>query len=131
MWVSVVSLPSDGCPAFPFEVQDPETGDYVILSNTDDAQSLFNSWKWNPAKEPIDPGKWGEKRFEYARLTGIGSMIIDKGFQDILRRKNYCERFGVAPFEGHFDDQPDWWVLALNVVDMSVSEASNFVRRTK
>lgn len=128
MWVSVVSLPRDGCPTFPFTCLDPESGKHVTLRDDQDVQRLFNSWKWNP-ENGKDPGKWNERRFEYARLLGIGHMFIESSFQDLIKRKRYCERFNCPPFDGAYDEQPEWWKLAVTVMDNAEAEATNYLRR--
>ncbi len=122
MWASVVSLPLDGLPTLPFGVQDPNTQKEVTLSSVSDVIALFNSWGRSDGKD-------AEQRFSFAQLAGIGHMLIDKSFQDVIRRKMYCERFKCEPFAGGFDSQPQWWITALNVMDRAEAEATKFVRR--
>ena len=130
MWASVVSLPRDGCPAFPFNTQDPETGNEVTLSSVLDVYGLFNSWKWNPERDAVDPGKWPERRFQYSLITGIGSFIVDNELQAVMSRKFYCDQYKtVPPFAGAYDDQPEWWVKAVNIIGVAESEATRFARK--
>ena len=117
MWASV-SLPLDGLPTLPFECQDPDSEKHITLETLEDVDNLFNSWPENP-----------EARFAFAQLLGVGHMLIDKGFQDLIRRKTYCERFNIPPFDGSYDSMPEWWMLALNLMDRAEAEATNFVRR--
>ena len=118
MWASVVSLPRDGLPTLPFSCVDPHSGDSVTIDTIESVDVLFNSWPENH-----------EARWEFAQLLGVGHMLIDKGFQDILRRKQYCERYHVPPFKGGYEDQPEWWLTALETVDRAEAEATNFMRR--
>jgi len=103
-------------------VQDPETGNDVDLQTKADVYDLFNSWAGNG-------DLWQERRYTYAQLCGIGGYMIDKSFQDVLRRKYYCEKFNVPPFVGAFDDQPEWWVKGMSLVDTAESEANKYLRR--
>ena len=118
----VVSLPFDGCAAFPFDCLDGHTGDQITLASLDDVHALFNSW-------PKTGEKWQESQWVYAELAGIIPMLLDTKLQDVISRRQYCERFGVAPFEGGYDNQPEWWLTALNVVDNSEAQATKYLRR--
>lgn len=114
--MSIVRLP-DGHPALPFT-----TIEGVEIGCAEDANRLFNTWEFTDKKA-------GERVFEYARLNEIGSFIVSADFQDVLRRKYYCEKFSVPPFAGDFDAQPKWWLMALNVIEKAEAEAINFMRR--
>ena len=122
MWASVVSLPLDGLPTLPFQVQDPNTQTAVDIQNNTDAIVLFNSWGRSDNKD-------SEQRFAFAELAGIGRMIIDKSFQDVIRRKQYCERFNTPPFAGSYEDLPEWWLIAMNTMDRAEAEATRYLRR--
>lgn len=118
MWVSNVSLP-DGCPPLPFSGQDANTGDYIEFTSEEDAHRLFNSWEWNHKAAE-------ERRFEFANVAGIGGFIVSADFQDVIRRKQYCQQFNVAPFPGDFDDQPKWWLTALNIIARAEANAMEY-----
>ena len=122
MWASVVSLPLDGLPTLPFWVQDPETQEDVEIKSSLDAINLFNSWGRADSKD-------AEQRFAFAQLSGVGHLLIDKSFQDVIRRKMYCDRFKIQPFSGAYDDMPEWCMIALNTMDRAEAEATKFVRR--
>ena len=124
MWASVVSLPLDGLPTLPFMVQDPETQTEVSINSDTDAIKLFNSWGRADHKD-------AEQRFSFAQLAGIGHLLICKSFQDVIRRKQYCERFNCEPFPGGYDSQPDWWITALSVMDRAEAQATKFARKNQ
>ena len=109
-------------PTLPFTALNPDDGEYVDITSLLDAIRLFNTWGKGDKKD-------GERRYTFAQLAGIDSMLIDKSFQDVIRRKVYCERFHVSPFPGGFDDVPAWWMTALNVMDRAEAEASKYLRR--
>jgi len=69
-------------------------------------------------------------RYEYAQYAEIGSFIIDKSLEDVIKRKIYCDKYpSVPPFPGAYDDQPEWWILAVNTIEHAITEASKYVRR--
>ena len=124
--MSVVSLPRDGCPPFPFDAMDAGSREYVTLRSEQDVQRLFSSWC---GPETDSDGKGNERRFEFARLAGVGVMLLDTASQDMIRRKRYCEKFNTSPFPGSYDDQPQWWRDAVVVMDNAEAEAINYLRR--
>jgi hypothetical protein len=122
VWVSVVSLPN-GNPPLPFSAQDANTGDYIEIKTEQDAQALFNSWEW-------DHRAANERRYEFANVAGIGAYIVSSDFQEVINRYFYCEKYkSVPPFEGGYDKQPDWWKMAVNVIDKAIDEATKYMRR--
>ena len=126
MWGSVVSLPRHGTPTLPFEAMDPNMGNYVTIRSVQDVHRLFNSWQWDEGKESERPN---EARFEYARMAGVGHMLLEPAFQDLIKRKRYCERFNCPAFPGTYDDQPQWWKDAVVAMDNAETEATNYLRR--
>ena len=103
-------------------MQDSETQEDVEIKSSLDAINLFNSWGRADSKD-------AEQRFAFAQLSGVGHLLIDKSFQDVIRRKMYCDRFKIQPFSGAYDDMPEWWMIALNTMDRAEAEATKFVRR--
>ena len=115
------SLPCGG-RHFPFSVEDPETGKDVNLDIPEDVHALFNTWGG-------DGGKWPERRFVYSQMCGIDDFLVERSFQDVLKRIYYCVKFNVPPFKGAYDDQPKWWSDAMSIVDNAEREATNYMRR--
>ena len=120
--MSIVSLPYKH-PPFPFDAYDCKEGKDVVINNAEDAHRLFNSWEWNHPRA-------SELRYEYAQFAEIGSIIIDNTFEDVIKRKLYCDKYpSVPPFPGAYDDQPSWWFSAVNVIERAFDEATKYVRR--
>lgn len=120
--MSVVSLPYKH-PPFPFDTYDCKEDKDVRINNAQDAQELFNSWEWNNPRA-------SELRYQYAEFAEIGSLITDSSFEDVIRRKLYCDKYpSVPPFPGTYDDQPAWWFSAVNVIERAFDEAAKYVRR--
>ena len=102
----------------------------IELETLQDVYKLFNSWVWNPEKEPVDPGGWNKRRWEYSNIVGIGAYMIEKSFQDVIRRKTYCKDYPtVAPFPGTYDDQPEWWLDTVSRINAYEAEAINSMRK--
>ena len=87
-----------------------------------DVHALFNSWGG-------EGGFWPERRFVYSQSCGIGGFMIERAFQDVIKRRYYCDKFNVPPFKGAYDDQPEWWIDAMSRVDTAEAEATKYLRR--
>jgi hypothetical protein len=119
---STVSLPF-GSPPLPFEALDSETGAYVKIEKPQDAHSLFNSWS-------VADRLANERRFLYAQNAEILGYIIEPAFQDVLKRKFFCDKYpSVPPFKGSFDDIPEWWITAVSIIEKAIDDAYKYVRR--
>ena len=102
-------LPQVSPYAFPYSVQNPDTGQMVRIGNIDDLWQTIESFPVN--------------RYIYAELICDTRLLIDAQAQSDLRRYFYSKEWGISPFPGCYDEQPSAWVDKVAIIQKAVNEA--------
>lgn len=95
--------------AFPYSVQNPDTGQMERIDDIDKLWQIIERFKIN--------------RFIYSELVCDTRLLIDPLAQSDLRRYFYSKEWGVSPFPGCYDEQPAAWVDKVAIIQKAVNEA--------
>jgi len=88
----------------------------MVVNDVIDQHRIFNTWV--------------KDQFEFSLFLAHPNTFIDSGIQDVIKRMKYCERFpGVPPFEGGYEQQPEWWKKALIIMDNAFIDAEAFKQK--
>ena len=69
---------------------------------------------------------WGTLYYPYLLHICHPSLLVEDELMGLIKRKNYCEKFNVAPYPGTYDDQPEWWLIASTIIDNATQGALNW-----
>jgi len=52
--------------------------------------------------------------------------LVTKWAVDVTARFTYCSEFNCPAYEGAYEDQPNWWISAVNEIKRARGEASKW-----
>ena len=96
---------------YPRTVQNAHTTKYVDVKSIEDVWNIILSF---PPDAPI---------YAYAMLLATPYQLLDADAQSVLNRYYYSLQFSTPPYPGSYDDQPAFWVSAVNIIQTEKAQA--------
>ena len=96
---------------FPYTVNSPHGGK-VTINDENDLTGLFRTFL----------GLRGETFYSFVKLTICPNRLRDPWADGVVSRYFYCERTGVQPYSGAYDDQPVYWLDISRFIQGTIDE---------
>jgi len=73
---------------------------------------------------------WDKLYYPYLLFICHPSLFIEGAMMDLIQRKFYCDKFpSVPPFPGSYDDQPEYWITASQIIEKSARDAIEWSKK--
>ncbi len=111
MWAGVCDwdLSASCLGEFPYEVNAPGIGLVTVTSEN----------MWSIIAQLDNPGI-------EAFFIADPKYLVTKWAVDVTTRFSYCSDFNCPAFSGAYDEQPNWWVNAVGVIQHARKQASEW-----
>ena len=97
---------------FPYKVQNPVSKERVTISNDADIAKMFKSFLAHR----------GSVFYTFCKLTICPNRLRDPWADGVVSRYFYCERTGVQPYSGAYNDQPTYWLDISRFIQSTIDE---------
>ena len=117
VWLSVIQ-PALGSPnpfKFPRKVQDPDTEKRITINNIEELWKVIENWKIN--------------HYLYSTMIAHPTEIIDSKSQELISQYHYCKDFSLSPYSGSYQNQPAFWIDAVNIIKRETNNATEYLRK--